>query len=127
MIARWIDEPIAYDGTQLRAHWILTRFGIAGDAIVAFRDALGTGDGFDIVILDLVVPGGVGGLETLHGLREISPAVRAIVSSGYSNDPIMAQHDEHGFCDVVAKPYNMVDLARTVHRWLPTRIVTGTG
>ena len=70
-----------------------------------------TGESFDVVILDLTIPGGMGGQDTIKALREIDPQVSAIVSSGYSTDPVMAQHAQYGFSAVVAKPYRANDLA----------------
>jgi len=64
--------------------------------------------------MDLTIPGGMGGKETLEKLREMDPAVRAIVSSGYSNDPIMSGYRRHGFRGVIAKPYTISDVARTL-------------
>ena len=66
------------------------------------------------VILDLTVPGGMGGRETIRRLMEIDPDIRAIVSSGYSHDPIMSDHKRHGFSGVVAKPYSAEELSRTL-------------
>ena len=64
--------------------------------------------------MDLTVPGGMGGREAITYLREIDPNVRAIVSSGYSSDPILANHRAHGFAGVAAKPYEIADLARVL-------------
>ena len=73
---------------------------------------------FDVVILDLTIPGGMGGIEALQRLRGLNPAVKAVVSSGYSDDPVMAQYVEHGFAGVVAKPYRLQDLTRTLQQVL---------
>ena len=64
--------------------------------------------------MDLTVPGGMGGLEAVARLREIDPEVRAIVSSGYSSDPVLANFRAHGFCGVIAKPYQIEDFARVL-------------
>ena len=73
-------------------------------------------DPFDAVIMDLTIPGGMGGREAIQHLRRIDPEVRAIVSSGYSEDPVMADHRRYGFVDVVAKPYDIGDLSRVLDR-----------
>ncbi|HAK59834.1 MAG TPA: response regulator [Nitrospiraceae bacterium] len=70
---------------------------------------------FDVVIMDLTIPGGMGGKEAIRKLREIDPGVRAIVSSGYSNDPVMADYGHYGFTAVAAKPYKIHDLSRIIH------------
>jgi PAS domain S-box-containing protein len=75
--------------------------------IDAFARARGEGKPYTAVILDLTIPGGVGGLETIERLREIDPDVRAIVSSGYSDDPVVADHRRHGFAACLAKPYTI--------------------
>jgi two-component system, cell cycle sensor histidine kinase and response regulator CckA len=64
--------------------------------------------------LDLTVPGGMGGGETIRRLIEIDPEIRAIVSSGYSNDPVMSDYKSYGFSGVVAKPYTTEELSRTL-------------
>jgi PAS domain S-box-containing protein len=69
---------------------------------------------FDLVMLDLTVPGGMGGLETLGALRKINPEVKAIVTSGYSSDPVLGNYRSNGFLGVVPKPYRISDLGRTV-------------
>ncbi|MFZ5478438.1 MAG: response regulator, partial [Myxococcota bacterium] len=72
------------------------------------------GDGHDVVIMDLVVPGGLGGRDAIARLREIDPDVRAIVSSGFAHDPVMSSFRRHGFDAVLTKPYGLEDLLRTL-------------
>jgi CheY-like chemotaxis protein len=81
------------------------------EAIEVYERARKKGEPFDAVIMDLTVPNGMGGKETIRQLKQIDPDVRAIVSSGYSNDPVMAQFRDHGFSGVVPKPYGTEDLA----------------
>lgn len=69
---------------------------------------------FTAVIMDLTIPGGMGGEETIRHLRKLDSKVKAIVSSGYSNDPIMSNFKEFGFVGVVAKPYRLQDLGATL-------------
>ncbi len=65
---------------------------------------------FDAVVLDLTIPGGMGGIETIRKLLTINRDVKAIVASGYSNDPTMANFKDYGFSGTVAKPYGIEDL-----------------
>lgn len=74
------------------------------EALELYRQAQGLGKPFDAVIMDLTIPGGMGGKEAIRELLKIDPGVRAIVSSGYSTDPVMAKFGEYGFRRVVAKP-----------------------
>lgn len=85
------------------------------EAIDRYREAMEAGQRYRAVILDLTVPSGVGGRETMARLLEIDPGVNAIVSSGYSTDPVMANYREHGFSGVAVKPYRLADLARTLN------------
>ncbi len=84
------------------------------DAIDRYRGALAEGRPFDAVILDLTVPGGMGGSEALPLLRTMDGDVKAIVSSGYSNDPILAEHQRWGFKGYLVKPYRVEDVARVL-------------
>lgn len=88
------------------------------EAVEAYQQALASGAAFDAVILDLTVAGGMGGRETLEKLRAIDPQVVAIVSSGYSKDPVMANYRSYGFAGVACKPYTVQDLQAELHRVL---------
>jgi len=92
---------------------------LAGDgdeAVELFQVAIDSSRPFDAVILDLTVPGGMGAKEAIQRLREIDPSVKAMVSSGYSNDPIMADYESHGFNGVVAKPYTPEEMSDALNQ-----------
>jgi PAS domain S-box-containing protein len=91
---------------------VLTAHG--AEAVEAYERAFRAGEPFAAVILDLTVPGGMGGKETMRRLLEIDPGARAIVASGYSNDPVMSQYRRHGFRGVVAKPFRLEELKRAL-------------
>lgn len=80
------------------------------EAIQAFRKADAAGRPYDIVVLDLTVPGGMGGEECLKRLLGLDPTVVAVVSSGYSNDPVMAEFQRFGFKGILQKPYRVEDI-----------------
>lgn len=85
------------------------------EALQIFHEAQERGDPFSAVILDLTVPGGMGGKEVIGKLRELDPHVKGIVVSGYSNDPVLAHFKEYGFKGRVAKPFNLVDLSNVLN------------
>jgi CheY-like chemotaxis protein len=80
-------------------------------AIEMYRQAQKEGEPFEIVIMDLTIPGGMGGKEAIRKLRKLDPNVKALVSSGYSNDPIMSNFREYGFLGVIKKPYRIQDMS----------------
>ncbi len=82
-------------------------------ALEAYRKARDAGRPFDVVILDLTIRGGMGGLEAVRGLRAIDPAVRAVMSSGYSDDAVSSDFLQQGFNAVLKKPYD-IDALRAV-------------
>jgi CheY-like chemotaxis protein len=84
------------------------------EVLRAYAEAMTAGQRFDLVIMDLTVPGGMGGKEAMTELHKLDPLVRGIVSSGYSSDPVMANYKAHGFNGMVAKPYRLTDLAKTI-------------
>jgi DNA-binding NarL/FixJ family response regulator len=67
-----------------------------------------------VVILDLTIAGGMGGIETVRELLKIDPAVKAIVSSGYTEKSVMAEYSEYGFSGMVAKPYTLEELGKAI-------------
>ena len=84
------------------------------EAIALYQKAQQDGAPFDIVIMDLTIPGGMGGKEAIVALLNVDPQARVIVSSGYANDPIMASYKEYGFCGVLPKPFKMDDLNKII-------------
>ena len=86
------------------------------EAISKYEAAMKSEQPFSAVILDLTVAGSMGGKETLRQLQKIDPIVRAIVSSGYSNDPVMANYQSHGFHGIVLKPYSVEKLSNVVYQ-----------
>ena len=90
-----------------------------GEATVeAYRKALEEGFPFRLVILDLTVPGGMGGQEAIKQLRQLDPGVKAIVSSGYSDGDVLAEYRKFGFQARLAKPYGMAQLKETIGEFL---------
>lgn len=86
------------------------------ETLSTYQQALGTDDSFDAIVLDLTIPGGMGGRETLSKLLVIDPQVKAIVASGYSNDPILVTFQQYGFCGAIAKPYRAEQLHHILHQ-----------
>jgi PAS domain S-box-containing protein len=83
-------------------------------AIESYRKAFIKKNPFKLVIMDLTIPGGMGGKEAIQILKEIDPNVKAVVSSGYSNDPVLANFKRFGFCAVLAKPYKIETLSSVI-------------
>jgi len=98
----------------LQFTYVCTRSGEEG--IKIYKEALKNKKPFNIIILDLTIPGGIGGKEIIEKLKKINPNIKAIVSSGYSNDPVMANYKNYGFCDVLSKPYTVEELSAVLNR-----------
>ena len=83
-------------------------------AISTYRQALHDGEPIQLLILDLTVPGGMGGAECARRIRQLDSEARMLVCSGHAADAILAQYPEHGFCGAISKPYVFEELARAV-------------
>ncbi|MEZ4483606.1 MAG: PAS domain-containing protein [Syntrophotaleaceae bacterium] len=82
------------------------------EAVARYRELHRLGEPLDAVIMDLTIPGGMGGKDAMQAILEIDPEAKAIASSGYSGDPIMSQFRDYGFSGAICKPFRIDDLAR---------------
>ncbi|NWJ96279.1 MAG: PAS domain S-box protein [Chloroflexi bacterium] len=90
-------------------------------AIALYKETLAAGEPFAAVLMDLSIPGGMGGKETIRHLKELDSDVKAIVSSGYADDPVLANYQDYGFSGRVVKPYRLEELLhemRQVLHWV---------
>ena len=85
------------------------------EAIEMYKAARKSGKPYDAVILDLTIPGGMGGKEAINKFLEIDPEVKAIVSSGYSDDPVLSNFQEYGFKGMMPKPFKSLSLSKVLH------------
>jgi PAS domain S-box-containing protein len=90
--------------------------GDGAEAVRLYKEAFCSGSPFDAVITDLTVCGGMGGKKAVHELLKIDPDVKAIVSSGYSNDALLSDYKKYGFYGVIAKPYRLQELGEVLSR-----------
>ncbi len=90
------------------------------EALAKYIEAKKNGTPFDAVIMDLTIPEGMGGKEAVSRLLQYDPRARVIVSSGYSNDPVMSNYRAFGFVEVMPKPYTLKELEETITRTLRT-------
>ena len=88
------------------------------EAIEIYVNALKKGHPFNLVILDLTIPGGMGGKETITALLRKDPVAKAVVVSGYSNDPVMANYQDFGFMAAVKKPFTIEELSNVVKTFI---------
>ena len=86
------------------------------EAIKIYQQAMDSDHPFDVVILDLNVKEGMGGLDTIKVLRSMDSRVKVIVSSGFSNDPVITRYREYDFQGALPKPYKMKDIEEELHR-----------
>ncbi|MHA2090740.1 MAG: hybrid sensor histidine kinase/response regulator [Candidatus Kariarchaeaceae archaeon] len=85
------------------------------ECIDLYRKSIENGSKYEFLVMDLVIPGGMGGKETIAILRDINPDIVAIVSSGYSTDPILANYQDYGFTAVLNKPYTISEVIDTIN------------
>jgi two-component system, cell cycle sensor histidine kinase and response regulator CckA len=88
------------------------------DLLESIKKSALEGHPFDAVIMDLTIPGGMGGKDAISELRKINSEIKAFVSSGYSDDPIMAHPENYGFTDKITKPFRSADLRKLMERWV---------
>ena len=86
------------------------------EALELYKKGLASGQKHAVVIMDLTIQGGMGGKETIQELRKLDPEAKTIVSSGYATDPILANFKEYGFNAMLAKPYEVAELAEILHK-----------
>ena len=111
-VAQEMLENIGYTAT-------LTASG--HDAIHEFQSAENAQQPFDAVILDLTVPGGMGGAEAVSHIKQIRGSVPVLVMSGYADDSVLARYREYGFDGVLPKPFMIPDLRRVLHEAVALR------
>lgn len=81
------------------------------EAIDEYGRGIQEGKPYDVVIMDLTIPGGMGGKDAVQGILELDPKAKVLVSSGYSNDPIMTQYQDYGFTGVINKPFDLASIS----------------
>jgi len=111
------DEPMVRDIARdmlLHLGYDVETAANGQEAIEIYQAAMGSDSPIDLVIMDLTIPGGMGGREAVRRLAEMNPAVKAIVSSGYSNDPVMSDYRQYGFSGMVYKPFQLSELLESI-------------
>ncbi len=120
------EQPIRHVAREMLSHCgyqcVVAKDGY--ETIALFKQALEQHTPFTAVILDLTIPGSLGGKETILRLRELDPEVVAFVSSGYSNDPILANYHTYGFQGIINKPYSLIGLSAILHQTLSARTLS---
>lgn len=112
IIREMLGDMLSLIGYQVE----LTRDGAA--AIKKYVEAKNSGKPFGAVIMDLTIPGGMGGKEAIEKLLKIDPDAKVIVSSGYATDSIMSEYKDYGFSDVVTKPYSVAKIEKALQSLL---------
>ena len=93
------------------------------EAIAKYQVAWANGNPYDVVIMDLTIPGGMGGIEAAQGILNINPTAKIIVSSAYATDPVLANYKAYGFIGIAAKPYHFSELQEVLLQTLSTENV----
>ena len=98
--------------------------GVAGDGregIKRYKEAMKKGRPFDLVVMDLTIPGGMGGKEAVGELKRLDAEVNVIATSGYADEPVLANYSAYGFCDILKKPYKLSEFSEVIHRAIQKR------
>jgi len=109
-VSREVLRFLGYDAAFVRE---------GGAAIELYRKEKEAGQPFDLVIIDLTIPEGLGGQETIEKLRSYDPGVKAVVSSGYTNDPVMQEYAKYGFSGRLTKPYRINEMKALLESMIP--------
>ncbi|MBN2706265.1 MAG: cache domain-containing protein, partial [Deltaproteobacteria bacterium] len=88
------------------------------EAVDLYRQARQNGEAFDGVILDLTIPGGMGGKETMRQILALDPEAKGIVASGYTDERLLSDYKNYGFREIVAKPFSLAELRKVLGRVL---------
>ncbi len=110
------DEDIVADIAKQMLEYMGYDVAIAStgeDAISMYREAQNS-DPFSLVIMDMNIPGGMGGMEAVSHVLEIDEHARVLISTGYASDAIVNEYATHGFCGCIAKPFDMKGLQEAV-------------
>jgi signal transduction histidine kinase/CheY-like chemotaxis protein len=119
------DEEMVRDvleGMLVHFGYEVAMAGDGAEALKALQEASQSGKRFDAVIMDLTIPGGIGGREAAAMIREFDSDVKLIVSSGYSNNPIMSAYRDYGFSAIMPKPFNLDDVREVLSQTLSDQI-----
>jgi two-component system cell cycle sensor histidine kinase/response regulator CckA len=114
------EEIVRVFGNRVlkRLGYTVETFTESDKAMDRYRQTWGTPEAFDIVILDITIPGYAGGKEVLTALKKINPGIKAVVSSGYSADPVIARFKEYGFSAALPKPYGIEEASEVINNLL---------
>jgi two-component system, cell cycle sensor histidine kinase and response regulator CckA len=114
------DEPtirnLVCEMTKIRGHQC-SEAANGQEAIECFRQAKQTGAPFDLVLMDLDIPGGMGGVLAVQEILHIEPSAKVIVTSGSSSDPILNNYATYGFCGSLSKPFRIHELQSLIARF----------
>ena len=91
------------------------------EAITCYREAMAAGKAFDLVIMDLTIPGGMGGEDAVREILKIDPRARVVVSSGYSEGSVVAHYRDYGFMGKISKPYSLDELQKLLEKLTAVR------
>ncbi|ADR19641.1 ATP-binding protein [Calditerrivibrio nitroreducens] len=111
------DEDLILDSTSMMLEFLgytVYQCKKGEEVLQKYRELKNNGINIDIFILDITIVGGMGGLDTIQELLKIDKNIKAIVSSGYSDDPVFSQYENYGFFSALKKPYGLDDLSKAI-------------